>query len=168
CSERGIGHALAKAFHARGFRVFAASRTLESMTNLTERGIKTFAVDIASSESISLLRDQLDTLIGGQLDILVNNAWVLVQTYPLAITGFDKARVKHLFDANVFGPMEMVHQIVPLIIAARGQVIQVGSMTGIIPVPFNAAYYASIAALHSFGDVLRVELAPVGVDVITV
>jgi 1-acylglycerone phosphate reductase len=63
--------------------------------------------------------------------------------------------------------MEATHRLSPLVIAAKGCIVQVGSLTSVIPVPFNAAYVASIAALHSFGDTLRVELAPLGVKVLT-
>jgi 1-acylglycerone phosphate reductase len=76
CSEGGLGHALAKEFHSRGLRVFAAARTLESMATLAGSGIETFEIDIASSESISMLKDRLTTLVGGRLDILVINAYV--------------------------------------------------------------------------------------------
>lgn len=68
---------------------------------------------------------------------------------------------KALFDVNFFGPMEMVQAFVGLLIASgRGRVVQIGSIAAIAPIPFGAVYNASKAALHSYGDTLRVELAP--------
>lgn len=46
--------------------------------------------------------------------------------------------------------------------------MQIGSLAGVIPYVFSSVYNASKAALHSYSDTLRVELAPFGVDVITV
>ncbi|KAJ7883799.1 hypothetical protein B0H13DRAFT_2343972 [Mycena leptocephala] len=139
CREGGLGHALAQEFHSRGLRVFAAARTLESMATLAGSGIETFEVDITSSESITNLKDRLTTLVGGRIDILVTNVGVAC---PLAISDFDKERVKDLFNLNVW---------------ANGSDSSIQS----------APYIASIAALHSFGDTLRAELAPLGVTVLT-
>ena len=46
--------------------------------------------------------------------------------------------------------------------------MQIGSLAGVIPYVFGSVYNASKAALHSYSDTLRVELAPFGVNVITV
>jgi len=56
----------------------------------------------------------------------------------------------------------------PLLIRSRGTIVQIGSIAGIIPYVFGSIYNASKAALHSYSDSLRVELAPFGVSVITV
>ena len=71
------------------------------------------------------------------------------------------SKVRALFDVNLFAVMEMVHVFLPLLLKSNeGRVVQIGSLAGLMPVPFGAAYNASKAALHSFGDTLRVELAP--------
>lgn len=56
----------------------------------------------------------------------------------------------------------------PLLIKSRGTIVQIGSVAGIIPYVFGSVYNASKAALHSYSDSLRVELAPFGVNVVTV
>lgn len=56
----------------------------------------------------------------------------------------------------------------PLLIRSRGTIVQIGSLAGVIPYVFGSVYNASKAALHSYSDSLRVELAPFGVNVITV
>ncbi|KAJ7139641.1 hypothetical protein C8R44DRAFT_694212 [Mycena epipterygia] len=165
CSAGGIGHALAKEFHARGFRVFATSRTLSSMAELAELGIETSVLDVTKSSDIATLKNNLAEGCGGKLDVLINNAGI---AYPFAVSDFDMERVKALFDVNVFGAMDMTHQLLPLLIQAKGRVIQIGSSAAVMPVPFNAAYNSGKAAIHSFGDTLRVELAPFGVRVITI
>lgn len=70
-------------------------------------------------------------------------------------------RVREVYDVNVFGAMEMTHEFIPLLLASNDAcIINVGSVAALTPLPFNAAYNSSKAALLSFGDTLRVELAP--------
>ncbi|KAF4556713.1 Short chain dehydrogenase-like protein 48 [Elsinoe fawcettii] len=50
----------------------------------------------------------------------------------------------------------------------RPTIINIGSLAGTLPYVFGSVYNASKAALHSYGDTLRVELEPLGVDVVTI
>lgn len=57
--------------------------------------------------------------------------------------------------------MAMVKEFIHLLIASGdGRITHTGSVSGIMPVPFSVAYNASKAALHAYGNTLRVELAP--------
>lgn len=56
----------------------------------------------------------------------------------------------------------------PLLIRSHGTIVQIGSLAGVIPYVFGSVYNASKAALHSYSDTLRVEMAPFDVNVITV
>lgn len=70
-------------------------------------------------------------------------------------------RARQVFDVNFFGALAMVHAFLPLLMtSSQARIIQMGSLSGVIPTPFGAAYNASKAALHSLSDTLRVELAP--------
>jgi 1-acylglycerone phosphate reductase len=75
-------------------------------------------------------------------------------------------RIKSLFEVNVFGLMNMCHSFIPLLRASKhpggARIVNIGSITGIMPRPFGAAYNASKAAVHAYGDTLRVELEPFG------
>lgn len=73
----------------------------------------------------------------------------------------DMAAVRALFEVQIFAPMCMVQEFIQLLISSeKGCIVNTGSISGIMPVPFSAAYNCSKAALHSFGNTLRVELAP--------
>lgn len=74
CSQGGAGNALALEFAARGLRVFATARSLGSMSNLSENGIETLALDVSVSESIAALKEEISKRTGGTLDYLYNNA----------------------------------------------------------------------------------------------
>ncbi|KAF8205544.1 NAD-P-binding protein [Mycena galopus ATCC 62051] len=166
CSDGGIGSALAKEFHAQGFRVFATTRRLDSMQDLSALGIETLALDVTDIDAIRRIRDDIAMKAGGKLDVLVNNAG---QAYPVAATDMDMSAVRALYELNVFAPMCMVQEFVHLLIpAGKARIVNIGSVSAIMPVPFSAAYNTSKAALHAFGNTLRVELAPFNISVITV
>ncbi|KAJ7654103.1 NAD-P-binding protein [Mycena polygramma] len=166
CSSGGIGSALAKEFHSQGFRVFATSRRLESMQDLSALGIETLPLDVTDVAAIRKTRDEIVDRTGGKLDILVNNAG---KAYPVAATDMDMPAVRALYELHVFGPMSMVQEFIQLLISSgKGCIVNTGSISGIMPVPFSAAYNTSKAALHSFGDTLRVELAPFDIKIVNV
>ena len=50
----------------------------------------------------------------------------------------------------------------PIIASGRGRIVQIGSIAGVVPLPFGSVYNASKGALHSWSNTLRVELAPLG------
>jgi 1-acylglycerone phosphate reductase len=72
----------------------------------------------------------------------------------------DKA--EKMFAVNVFGPMRMVVHFHRMLVAASGKVVNIGSVGGIVPYVYGASYNASKAALHHWGNTLRVELKPLG------
>ncbi|KAJ7355880.1 NAD-P-binding protein [Mycena albidolilacea] len=163
CGDGGIGSALAKEFHTQGFRVFATSRPLDSMQELSALGIETLELDVTAIDAIRRVRDDIATKTCGKLDVLVNNAQVNANslTYPVAVTDMDMSAVRALYELNVFAPMCMVQEFIRLLISSgKARIVNIGSVSGIMPVPFSAAYNTSKAALHAFGNTLRVELAP--------
>lgn len=74
----------------------------------------------------------------------------------------DVRQVEKMFAVNVFGPMRMVHHFHRMLIAAKGAVVNIGSIGGVCPYVFGASYNATKAALHHYGNTLRVEMKPFG------
>ncbi|KAJ7607362.1 NAD-P-binding protein [Roridomyces roridus] len=162
CTPGGIGYALAKEYQAKGLRVFATARQQRVLTELTALcpGVETLATRSA--------RDAVASITGGTLDILVNNAGQ--GHYGVPCTDLDMEEVKRVYEVNVFGVMRVVQEFAPLLIASgNGKIVNIGSVVGMIPLPFNSsAYNSSKAALHAYGNTLRLELAPFNVQVTTV
>lgn len=73
-----------------------------------------------------------------------------------------------MFNVNIFGLIEVTQAFAPQVIAATGQIINVGSIAAVLPLPLQGTYNSSKAAVHSLSDALRVEMAPFGVKVICV
>ncbi|KAK3936137.1 hypothetical protein QBC46DRAFT_357698 [Diplogelasinospora grovesii] len=168
CGKGGIGHALASEFRRHGYTVFATLLPHEPRDHLTsESGIHAVSADVTSDSDIQNLRDEISKVTGGRLDVLVNCAGIC---YTMTGTDTDVKVVEKMFAVNVFGPMRMVHIFHPLIIKAgqEGRVVNMGSVGGIVPYVYGSSYDASKAALHHWGDTLRVELAPFGVRVINI
>lgn len=70
-------------------------------------------------------------------------------------------RVQDLYDVNVFGALRMIKAFIPLLIVSGGAcILQVGSVAAVTPYPFGSTYSSSKAALHAYGNKLRVELSP--------
>ncbi|CAK7220120.1 NADPH-dependent 1-acyl dihydroxyacetone phosphate reductase [Sporothrix bragantina] len=165
CSHGGIGDALAREFHSRGLRVFATARNTAKMAELAELGITTLEMDVTDVASVQAAAERVKASSGGKLDILVNNAG-LSHVMPLA--DCDLADVKRVLDTNIFGVFAVTHTLLPLLIAARGVVASISSVNTVFHPPYHTAYNASKAAVNSFGHTLRVELAPLGVRVVTI
>ncbi|OJJ46544.1 hypothetical protein ASPZODRAFT_66106 [Penicilliopsis zonata CBS 506.65] len=166
CSDGGIGCALAFAFQERGYHVIATARspakvpqTLHAADNVT-----VLALDVASSASIVAVAETVNAQTGGKLDVLINNAG-LGCDMPALDTSIAKAR--ELFDVNFFGALEMIQVFSPILVNAGGCVVNNSSVGGQFPIPFIGIYQATKAALIQAGEVLRLEMAPLGVRVMT-
>ncbi|KAL4909238.1 hypothetical protein BDW74DRAFT_174438 [Aspergillus multicolor] len=168
CSEGGIGSALVEAFYERGFHVFATARSLSKMNHLKQLSNKTLLeLDIESQTSIDAALKAVITHTDGtgKLDYLVNNAGLNLNCPALDT---DLAYAKKIFDVNFWGMVNVTHTFMPLLIASKGTVVNNASLAGIVHVPWGAFYNASKAAVRMYGESLRLEVAPLGVKVVTV
>ncbi len=164
CST-GIGRALALAFHHRGFRVFATARNPETLKDLADMGMVTLKLDVNDASDIKEAADFVNTETSG-LDMLVNNAGFIAMG-PLAEIPLDRLRLQ--FETNVVSIIAMIQAFVPaMVLKKSGRIVNIGSVSGILPSPFAGAYCASKSAVHALSDVLRAELSPFGIRVITV
>jgi 1-acylglycerone phosphate reductase len=121
---------------------------------------------VDSEPSIQSLLDTLKPLLRGHgLDYLVNNAGV---NYTVPALDIDLASVRNVFETNVFAVMRLCQVFAPLLIEAKGTIVMIGSLAGVMPYVFGSVYNASKAALHAYANTLRVEMAPFGVSVITI
>ncbi|KAJ3855574.1 hypothetical protein EV368DRAFT_79538 [Lentinula lateritia] len=170
CSVGGIGHAFVQEFHSRGFKVFATARRPESMSDLKVlESVVLLKLDVSEIDSIRTAVDEVASLTGGKLDILMNNAGqgkpntihFISKSLPSAITDLDMDELRALFEVNYFAPMSMIKEFLPLLLASDdARIVQTSSMSGVVHFPFNGAYNMSKAALNSLADALRIELAP--------
>lgn len=162
----GIGAALAHELLRRGWRVIATARRPERLQPLVDAGARAMALDVDDAASIAVLAAtlQADRLA---LQLLVNNAG-----YGQfgALMDLSANTLRRQLDTNVVAPVAVTQALLPCLRAAapRACVAHIGSVSGITATPFAGAYCASKAALHALADAMRMELAPFGIQVVTV
>ncbi|KAG9235669.1 hypothetical protein BJ875DRAFT_503863 [Amylocarpus encephaloides] len=170
CSDSGAGHALALEFHRQGLRVFAPARSIKSPSTLEEKGIETLALDVTLEDGISSVKKEIASRTGGTLDMLFNNAGSM---FEIPAIEADPQATKSMFEANVFGLFNMVTAFTPLLLASSSNpqlpptIVNTSSIVSRVPFSHAAQYNASKAAVSSYSDTLRIELAPLGIKVVT-
>ncbi|KAK3685827.1 putative short-chain dehydrogenase/reductase [Podospora appendiculata] len=166
CSEGGIGWAIAKAYHARGYHVFATLRSPakagSGLAGLSDVDI--LPLEVTSDESIRQCAAEVGARTGGSLDVLVNNAGADF-VMPLLDTSVTEA--KKLYDVNVWAVLAVTQAFAPLLIKAHGAVLNIASVAGVLEMAWSGIYNSSKAAEVTISETLRLELAPLGVRVLT-
>lgn len=184
CSAGGIGSALAEAFQRRNVRVFATARDTSKMSHLeTLSNVTLLALDPTSDTSVQAAVRILEAQTDGKLDYLVNNAG---QTIIMPTLDFDIQTAKSMYDINVWGLVRVTQALAPFVIAARGTVVNIGSIATSVNTPWMGVYLetrqtmvfllmrrtgiytGSKAAMTAISETLRLEMAPFGVKVVTV
>ncbi|KAF4990246.1 hypothetical protein FDECE_14453 [Fusarium decemcellulare] len=160
----GIGFCLAKEFQKRGLTVFASARDVSKMSELESlENVTLLALDVTSSTSITHAMEEVKSKTGGKLDYLVNNAG---QSGHAPVLDVDIEQAMKLFDVNFWGVLRMIQTFATLLIDAKGTIVNMGSIVGILYTPFGSMYNASKAAGNHFSENLRLELAPLDVKVL--
>ncbi len=166
----GIGEAIAKVFAEEGANVVLSSRNGERVEAARARignSERTMAVTCDVSEPAqakALLQTTLDRF--GRIDVWVNNAgFGLVDS----IERMDMNACRKMFDTNLFGAMQCMQNVPPVMRQqGSGCIINISSVAGFIGVPYMAAYGATKHALNCISRATRVELAGTGVRILNV
>ena len=164
CSS-GIGRALARELAGRGQRCFASARRAESVRELEAEGLEAVRLDVDDPAAI---RAAVAAVLerAGRIDLLVNNAGQSLFG-PLAELPLE--RLDAVYRTDLRGPLAVAQAVVPAMAKQGwGRIANVGSLVGVVPTPWTGAYCAVKAALHTLSEVLRVEVAPLGIEVIVV
>jgi NAD(P)-dependent dehydrogenase (short-subunit alcohol dehydrogenase family) len=160
----GLGRALAIKLAAKGYRVFGTARSEQHVADLLEVSNGNVALtlaDITDQSAVTAWVDKVSEELGERgLDVLISNAGTLTPG-PLEVIPLDDIRRE--FEVNVFGALAVINGFLPALRKSRGRIVQIGAMTGRLPVPFDGPSSASKAAFEALADVYRAELKPFGV-----
>ena len=160
----GIGRAVAAGIADEGGSVVVVGRRLEPLRQLAETRpdrVRFVRADVAESGHLQRAVAFTVEHLGG-LDVLVNNAG-LSHMGPLSALSDDAIRA--MLDINVKGPLVAMREALPHLVARRGCIVNVTSITARGPAPGMAAYGGTKAALEQITRALAVELGPAGVRV---
>ena len=134
CSDGGIGSALALNFQARGFHVFATARNVSKMSALANLpSVTMLTLDVQKSTYIAAAVAAVQNQAGGKLDILINNAG---RNHFAPVLDIDIIEARHIFDVNFWAPLAIIQAFSPLVITARGTIVNVTSISGHMNVPY--------------------------------
>src|SRR5215472_17175822 len=157
----GIGRAIFGLLSQIGFRVFGTARgKVEPKGPLEE--VDLILLDVRDDDSVrSCVRTVVDR--AGRIDALVNNAgYTLIGS--LEETTIEEA--KQLFETNFFGVLRMTQAVLPLMRGqGSGRIINIGSVVGFVPAPYQGIYCASKHALEGYSESLDHEVRQFGIRI---
>jgi NAD(P)-dependent dehydrogenase (short-subunit alcohol dehydrogenase family) len=129
-ANKGIGFATARQLAARGLHVLLGSRSAENAA----RAVATLEADGLAAQPITIdvcddgsVQDAADLIAAqfGRLNVLINNAGILVRKHALDVTADDACRE---FETNVFGAIRVIHAMLPLLRRAEApRIVNVSS-----------------------------------------
>jgi NAD(P)-dependent dehydrogenase (short-subunit alcohol dehydrogenase family) len=155
CSS-GIGLSAALTLKQKGYRVFACARRDSDVAHLKTLGFEAVKLDIDDTLSIQTALDEVLKATGGTLYAVFNNSGYVQAG---AVEDLSREANRAQFETNVFGPMEVIKFILPIMRKqGYGRIVQNSSMLGIVAMPYVGAYNASKFALDGFTHTLRQEL----------
>ena len=170
-ASRGIGHATVKVFQAAGWRVLTVSRTAFDDRCPWHAGeTDHLQGDIADPAARSNLVARVQESLGGQgLDAIVNNAGISPKGPDgerIGVTTSDDRLWQQVLAVNLIGPAALMRDLAPDLEAAKGAVVNVGSIAGSRVHPFaGSAYACSKAAMAALTREAASELGPRGIRV---
>ncbi|MCR4435507.1 MAG: SDR family oxidoreductase [Clostridiales bacterium] len=169
-ASSGIGKAIAEKLAMEGYKVYGTSRNqrLEDEDSPVIRSgakggfLKILKMDVCSEESVKRAVGHVIER-EGTINILINNAGFGIGGAVEDTTAEEAFRQ---FDTNFFGVLRMCRNVIPVMRAqGKGLIINIGSVAGLISIPFQSMYSASKYAVEAMSEVLRMEVQPFGIKV---
>jgi NAD(P)-dependent dehydrogenase (short-subunit alcohol dehydrogenase family) len=169
-ASMGIGEAIAKLFLQEGAKVVLCARDLPRTQAAEQRiggGANTLSVTCDVSK-----REQVDALVKaavakfGRIDIFVNNAGFGLND---AVADMEMAEFRRMFDTNLFGAVDCMQAVIPLMRQqGGGDIVNISSVSGHIATPYMSGYAATKHAMNAIGKAARMELLRYHINVLTV
>jgi len=167
-ASTGLGREMALYLAERGFAVYATMRDANdagSLLNDPRSGkgkLKVLPLDVTDTSSIQRAVETIVAETGGIYGV-INNAGIGLRGY---FEDLDSQDIRKMFDANLFGVMEVTRAVLRhMRQAKRGRILLISSVGGRIGSLGVSTYCSSKFALEGFGESLFMELAPLGIRV---
>lgn len=159
-ASSGIGEACARQLAAAGYRVYGTSRRADSQSS---GAFTLLPLDVTDEQSVDAVIKEVIAR-EGRIDLLINNAGFGIA--PAAAEESSVEQAWALFDTNFMGIVRMTCAVVPLMRQqGSGRIINIGSILGVIAMPYVALYAASKHAVEGYSEALDHELRTQGIRV---
>lgn len=162
----GIGHGLAERFHAAGNTVIVAGRRRANLDAITAAnpGMVAIELDVDDPASIAALRDTLER-DHPQVNVVITAAGIMRPENLLDPTHVETAEAT--ITSNLLGTIRITAALTPLLAGkADAAIMTVSSGLAFVPLRLTPTYSATKAAIHSYSETMRLQLAPAGIQVI--
>jgi len=161
-ASTGIGRAITERLAADGYFVYAGARKDKDLEELNAiENVQAIRIDVTREDEIAAAVATV-TGAGRGLYGLVNNAGVAVTG---AFVDTKAEDFDFVMDINARGPYLVTRAFAPLIIASKGRITTIGSISGILSTRDLGVYSMSKHAVEAFGDSLALQMEPHGVQV---
>jgi NAD(P)-dependent dehydrogenase (short-subunit alcohol dehydrogenase family) len=155
--DSGFGRGVVEALVARRAMVIACCLTSEGASAALKAGAR-LAPCLDLKDELAILRTAKE--VEGQCE---GRLWGLVHCAGIALPGFVDYQpisfYREVMDLNFFAPVLLTQKLITCIRNARGRVVIVSSVDGLVSLPGNAPYDASKFAVEAYADALRAELS---------
>ncbi len=159
-ASSGIGEATALRLTAAGYKVYGTSRR---GAQTGQRSFEMLPLDVTNDVSVEAAVSEVIRR-EGYIDLLVNNAG-----FGVAPAGAEESSIEQsqsVFDTNFFGIVRMTRAVTPhMRRQGSGRIINIGSVLGVLPMPYMAIYAASKHAIEGYSESLDHELRTRGIRV---
>ena len=158
-ASSGIGLATAKMLMQKGVKVYGMAH------NDFEANFKYIKCDVTSIEQI---KAALQTVFDaeGRIDFLVNCAGMGISG---SVESTPENKMRKIFDVNFFGTVNMCKAAIPFMRQNNfGHIVNISSVAGELPIPFQTFYSATKASIESFTAGLSMEVKPFGIKAVCV
>jgi short-subunit dehydrogenase len=169
-ASMGIGEEIAKLFAVRGATVVLSSRDAARVEQARARianqeRTAAVACDVCDPAQVQALVERTCSRYG-RIDVWVNNAGYGLMD---SVAEMNMRECRRMFDTNLFGAIECMQAVVPVMQKqGGGAIINISSIAGHIAVPYMSAYGATKHALNCISTAARVELKKHNIHVLTV
>jgi len=167
-ASQGIGKATALLFARQGYDLVLAARQPERLEAIASEvrslGRNALAVptDVRDSEQVNTLVEKTLEYYG-TLDVLINNAGIYLLG---SVEGFSLSDWHQAMDTNFWGYVHTLHALLPHFLErGKGTIVNVSSIGGKVPIPYQVPYTASKYAVTGLTQSLHAELEPKGIKV---
>lgn len=164
-ASSGIGYDAASALASEGHKVYAAARRIELMEPLKAKNVIPFCMDVTDEQSMV---EGVNFVLGkeGRIDVLVNNAGY---GYFGAVENVTMDEARRQLEVNVFGMARLCQLVLPAMRRqGTGRIVNTSSIAGKIVLPFGGWYNVSKFSVEALSDALRMEVKPLGIDVVMI
>jgi NAD(P)-dependent dehydrogenase (short-subunit alcohol dehydrogenase family) len=160
-ASTGFGRLTAEKLHKAGYKVYGTSRKPEAH----QTDFELLKMDVTDEASIIQAVSHIIST-SGQIDVLINNAGILIYGPIEEHTDDDVAKI---MNTNFLGAHKVLRHVLPHMRKARsGRVINVTSLAGLVGTPLSGVYSATKHALEGYTKSLSYELEQFNIEVVLV